>query len=142
MECTINACKKFRDIPVSIMNFLEGTRFTLKKYKKQKSPFQNLLKPKSGGIAIVLASLGQYLENIINVTIAYPNGRPSFWDFLAGKVKEVKVVVEKININKDLLGDYVNDLEYKKKFQKWVNDLWEKKDKEMQRLLTRSSFAN
>jgi hypothetical protein len=43
------ACEKFRHIPVSIMNFVEGTRFTHEKHRRQNSPFANLLRPKAGG---------------------------------------------------------------------------------------------
>src|SRR5690606_9757768 len=46
IETTRKACEKFRDIPVSIMNFVEGTRFTEAKHAQQASPFRHLLKPK------------------------------------------------------------------------------------------------
>ncbi|MGB3621642.1 MAG: acyltransferase, partial [Ketobacter sp.] len=51
METTRKACEKFKEVPVSVMNFLEGTRFTQEKHDAQQSPYRYLLKPKSGGIA-------------------------------------------------------------------------------------------
>src|SRR5687767_12342540 len=54
IEATRRACAKFRDLPVAIMNFVEGTRFTPEKHAKQASPFARLLKPRAGGIAFVL----------------------------------------------------------------------------------------
>ena len=53
IEATQRACAKFRDIPVSIMNFAEGTRYTGAKHAAQASPFPNLLNPKAGGVAFV-----------------------------------------------------------------------------------------
>lgn len=44
IEITKKACQKYKDLPVSIMNFVEGTRFTPEKHKKQESPYKNLLK--------------------------------------------------------------------------------------------------
>jgi hypothetical protein len=46
------------------MNFVEGTRFTNDKHKQQSSPYNHLLRPKSGGIAFVLAAMGDYIQNI------------------------------------------------------------------------------
>ena len=62
IEITRQACKKFKSLPVSIMNFVEGTRFTREKHDKQKSPFTHLLKPKAGGIGFVLSTMGEQLQ--------------------------------------------------------------------------------
>ncbi|HSL62549.1 MAG TPA: acetyltransferase, partial [Desulfotignum sp.] len=51
LESTKKACQKFRHTPVSIMNFVEGTRYTPQKAKH--SAFSHLLTPKAGGIAFV-----------------------------------------------------------------------------------------
>ncbi|MDZ7684760.1 MAG: acetyltransferase [Gammaproteobacteria bacterium] len=48
LEATRRSCEKFQLTPVSVLNFLEGTRFTPSKREYQKSPFQHLLKPKCG----------------------------------------------------------------------------------------------
>ena len=58
METARNACDKFRLLPVTIMNFVEGTRFTAAKQENENSPFTYLLKPKSGAMAVVLCTLG------------------------------------------------------------------------------------
>ncbi len=123
------ACKRFEKIPVAVMNFLEGTRFTEEKHKKQKSPFKHLLKPRSGGISLVLSALK--LDSILNVTIIYPDNKKNinFWKFIAGELNHIIVKVEKLPITDDLRGDYTNDPEYRENFQKWSNDLWVKKDK-------------
>jgi 1-acyl-sn-glycerol-3-phosphate acyltransferase len=135
VEITRKACEKFKNSPISIMNFLEGTRFTSGKHAKQESPFKHLLRPKAGGIAFVLGALGTYLDSILNITIAYPQGVPDLWDFLCGRVTHIRVDIEKILVTPEILGDYDNDPEFRKQFQVWVNALWEEKDKKMDALL-------
>ena len=128
IEITRQACRKFKSLPVSIMNFVEGTRFTPEKHDKQKSPFNHLLKPKAGGIGFVLSTMGEQLSNILNVTIMYPGGDTRFWSFLCGRIKEIRIVVEKLPVTDELLGDYIDDKEYQVKFQNWLNDVWSEKD--------------
>jgi len=135
IELTRKACDKFKTIPVSITNFLEGTRFSRKKHGLQESPYEHLLKPRAGGIAIVMNAMQEYLRKIVNVTIAYPEARRSFWDFVSGKVTRVMVHVETIQIPDALIGDYFGDAEFREGFQNWVNDLWEKKDARLARML-------
>lgn len=135
VEITRKACEKFKTSPISIMNFVEGTRFTEGKHAKQQSPYQYLLKPKAGGVAFVLGAMGEYLDSILNVTIVYNQGVPNFWEFLCGKKAGVRVHVDKMPLNIRLLGDYDNDPEYRETFQRWVNDLWEEKDRTFAGLL-------
>jgi 1-acyl-sn-glycerol-3-phosphate acyltransferase len=129
LDITRRACEKFKAIPISVMNFVEGTRFTLEKHRRQESPFKNLLRPKAGGIAFVLSSMNEQMHSILNVTISYPQGIRSFWEFLCGKVREVRVRVESIPVPRDLLGDYFNDEEKRERFQHWLNTLWMEKDR-------------
>ena len=131
-ETTKRACEKFKTIPISIMNFAEGTRFTPEKHQRQSSPYQQLLKPKSGGIGYVL-TLMKEVEHIVDVTINYPDNKAfSFWDFLCGRVRKIQVSAELIEIPETVRGDYINDAECRKAVQQWINQLWVKKD---QRLL-------
>ncbi|GAA6204956.1 acyltransferase [Thalassotalea sp. SU-HH00458] len=131
IETTQKACEKFRHKPVSIMNFIEGTRFTKVKYEKQNSPFQYLLKPKAGGIGFVLSTMGDQLNKVLDITIYYPDGTPTFIDFICGRVKEIRVDIGIKDIDQSLKGDYVNDRAHKIQFQKWVNQLWLDKDKKL-----------
>jgi len=128
IETTRKACAKFKAKPVSVMNFIEGTRFTPEKHSKQKSPFEHLLRPKAGGIGFVLDAMGEHLTKVINVTIYYPDGTPGFFDFISGKVSKVSVDVQTFDITDDITGDYFNDKAYKQQFQKWLNQLWLEKD--------------
>ncbi|NMP30627.1 acyltransferase [Thalassotalea sp. M1531] len=135
IETTRKACEKFKHKPVSVMNFIEGTRFTAEKHKRQKSPFAHLLRPKAGGIAFVLDAMGQHLTKIVNVTIYYPQGIPTFKDFIYGKVSEIDVNVQTIDIPKEIIGDYFNDKQFKQNFQAWVNQLWQEKDKTLAQMI-------
>ncbi len=129
LETTRKMCARFKDDPVSIINFLEGTRFTQAKHKQQKSPYQHLLNPKAGGIAFVLAAMNERIRTMLNVTIVYPNGNAGFWDFLSGKTKHIVVHVEKLTIPTMFLrGDYADDPGFREQFQAWVRDLWRDKD--------------
>lgn len=129
METTRKACEKFKEIPVSIMNFLEGTRFTQAKHDHQQSPYRYLLKPKSGGIAFVLSSMGGQLRSLLDVTIVYKENTHGFWDLMCGRVHHVIVRVTQRDIPADLAqGDYENDAVFRERFQAWVAQIWQEKD--------------
>jgi 1-acyl-sn-glycerol-3-phosphate acyltransferase len=130
LETTRKACEKFKTSPVCVMNFVEGSRFTPGKHAQQDSPFQHLLKPKPGGTAFVLNAMGEKIATLLNVTIVYPEGRPSFWDFLCGRIPAITVRLEQSPIPTDLLGgSYADDPLYRERFKAWLNGLWETKDK-------------
>ena len=136
MEATRRACAKFVDIPVSVMNFVEGTRYTPDKHASQASPYRHLLKPKSGGVAFVLDAMGQGLHAIVDVTIAYPGGRPSMMDLMANRVPQVIVQVRQRPIPAELVeGDYQSDRAFRARFQQWMNGVWQDKDADLDRLL-------
>jgi 1-acyl-sn-glycerol-3-phosphate acyltransferase len=130
VEATRRACAKFMHIPVAVMNFVEGTRFTPAKHDRQESPFKQLLKPKAGGIAFVLDAMGRALHSILDVTIVYPGGRPTMLDLFADRVPEVRVHIRELPIPDELLGgDYQADPVFRERVQGWLNGLWEEKDR-------------
>lgn len=137
LEITKRACEKFRDIPVSIMNFVEGTRFTKEKHDRQRSPYTHLLRTRAGGMAFVLGAMGDKLQHVVDVTIAYPEGVGRFWDFVCGRVTHIKVHVTTHPINHELMGDYLQDPQFKRDFQQWLNNLWHEKDARLTRMLAR-----
>ncbi len=134
-EATRKACEKFSLIPTSVMNFLEGTRFTPAKHARQQSPYRHLLKPKAGGIALALNAMGDRFRAILDVTIVYPDGTPNFWEFLCGKLKRVIVRVQILPVPEDLMkGDYAADAAVREAFGRWVQQLWRDKDAQISRL--------
>ena len=129
IAATRRACEKFRHIPVSIMNFVEGTRFTTDKQRQQSSPFLYLLRPKAGGVAFVLNALGGALHSILDVTIVYPSGRSQLRDLFANRVGEVRVHVRELMIPEEIAGgSYESDPAARERAQVWINDLWAEKD--------------
>ncbi len=131
METTRKQCEKFKDYPVSVMNFLEGTRFTKQKHHNQKSSYQHLLRPKAGGVALVLSNMGDYLSNVLDVTVIYPENRlrVTIWDLLCGKIPRILVRVNVLPVPENVVGkNYMEDEVYRQKIQKWVNQRWQKKD--------------
>jgi len=130
------ACEKFRLVPTSVMNFLEGTRFSPAKRDRQGSPYRHLLKPKVGGLATALSAMGERFDALLDVTIVYPGGVPTFWDLLSGKVREVVVRVRELEIPKDLLGgDYEGDPVFRARMQAWVQAMWADKDARIEALI-------
>jgi 1-acyl-sn-glycerol-3-phosphate acyltransferase len=131
IEITRRSCRKFQKIPVSIMNFVEGTRFTPAKHQKQGSPYAHLLLPRAGGVALALSAMGPQLAGILDVTIVYQGGAEQFWGFICGRVKKVTVQIKTLPITPELIGDYFNDPEFKQDFQAWLNGLWADKDRRL-----------
>lgn len=129
VEATRKACAKFAELPVSVMNFVEGTRFTPAKHARQQSPYKHLLRPKAGGVAFVLETMGTTLQAIIDVTIVYPGGRPTLADLLSGRVHEVRIDIQRRPIPQDLVsGSYEDDHKHRVRFQQWMNAIWAEKD--------------
>jgi 1-acyl-sn-glycerol-3-phosphate acyltransferase len=142
LATTRKACERYKNQPVLILNFLEGTRFTKAKQERQQSPYAHLLKPKAGGFAFTLSALGERLNSLLDVTIVYPDGVRGFWEFLAGRMRRVIVEVRQLTIPQDLFaGDYEGDPAFRARFQRWVADLWAQKDQRIAELTAQARAA-
>lgn len=136
LEITKAACEKFKRLPVTVVNYLEGTRFTPAKQAQQSSPYRHLLKPKAGGVAFVLAALGEQLDAMLDVTLIYPGKEvPGFWALVSGQVPRVIVDIQIRDIDPSLWqGDYENDPQFRQHIQDWVTRLWAEKDARIEQL--------
>jgi 1-acyl-sn-glycerol-3-phosphate acyltransferase len=135
LDTTRAACDRFRDMPVCVLNFLEGTRFSVEKRDRQASPYRHLLLPRAGGIAQVVSSLGDRLASMLDVTIVYPDGTPTFWDLISGRIPRVRVDVREVPIDVRWQGrDYEADTAFREEFQAFVRELWAQKDARIARL--------
>lgn len=144
-ETTRKQCEKFKASPVSVMNFVEGTRFTQQKFIAQHSPYQHLLKPKIGGVAVVLSTMGGYLDEVIDVTLYYPGTQApvTFWDLLSGKMSSFCVHIRRLPLPKNTDGrDYVNDSNYRHEIREWLNQIWAFKDQLLESYKMRSIFTH
>ena len=135
VAATRRACERFRAMPVAMMNFVEGTRFSEAKRDATASPYRFLLRPKSGGVAFVLDAMGDALQSVLDVTIVYPGRRPGMLDLLGNRIGEVRVDVRERPIPAELLaGDYASQPAFRARFQQWLNGIWIDKDAAMARL--------
>ncbi len=142
LETTRRACRKFALVPTSVMNFAEGTRFTPAKHRSQRSPYRHLLKPKAGALALALDVLGDKFDALLDVTIVYPAGIPTFWDLMCGNVPKVIVRAQRRPIPEDLRhGNYTGNPAYRHAFQAWLVSLWKEKDARIDALLAGSARA-
>lgn len=144
LERTRRACERFRDVPVTVVNFLEGTRFTPAKHMAKQSPYKHLLPPKSGGLAFAINAMGREVAGLIDVTIAYrPTKQRLVWSFVTGEQSTLIVEATVHAIPEDVLaGDYQADSEFRARFQRWVADFWRAKDARLQALLEEHQRAD
>ncbi|VVP53787.1 putative acyltransferase YihG [Pseudomonas fluorescens] len=121
---------------MTVVNYLEGTRFTAAKRTQQQSPFTYLLKPKAGGVAFVLAAMVEQLDAILDVTVVYPQPTiPGFWDLISCNVPRIIIDIQTRELDPALWqGDYENDPLFREKTQNWVNQLWIEKDQRINAL--------
>ncbi|CAI8251037.1 MAG: putative acyltransferase YihG [Glaciecola sp. HTCC2999] len=130
------ACEKYRNTPTTIINFVEGTRFTPQKHIQKNSPYQYLLPPKAAGIAFTLAAMGNLFANMLDVSIFYPqNSKWPMMDMLCGSMQRIIIDIKEIPISSNMRGNYQEDELFRKHFQVQLNTLWEEKDLRIQTLL-------
>ena len=137
-ETTRRACAKFALVPTSVMNFAEGTRVTPEKHAAQASPYTYLLKPKAGALALALNAMGEQFHSLIDATIVYPDGIPTFWDFLCGNTPRVVLRVRQLPIPPEFCtGDYEGDPLFRGTVHRWLADIWEFKDAQIAKIMQR-----
>jgi len=142
MEEARKACEQLLSQPFTLLNYLEGTRFTPEKHQQQNSPYQNLLKPKAGGLALALNILGNQIDALVDMTIVYPDGAPGYGEFWFGEVGRIAVNLRKIEIPDWVLaGNYEDDEQYRVRFQAWVDQLWTEKDQLISQMKAQYSTA-
>ncbi|MGS2722025.1 acyltransferase [Paraglaciecola aestuariivivens] len=126
---TKKSCEKFRQLPTTVINFVEGNRYTPEKHQLRQSRFTNLLPPKAGGIAFTLAAMGELFTSVLDVTVLYPNTQGSpMLAMLAGRLDKVVIRVKVHPVDERIIGDYFNDQSFKLNFQAWLNSVWQDKD--------------
>ncbi|BDF96240.1 acetyltransferase [Pseudoalteromonas sp. KAN5] len=132
VERTKHSCRNFRSHPTTIINFVEGTRFTAAKHQAQQSPFKHLLKPKAGGVAFALEVLGEQFDAILNTTLMYQaKSNHICASFLRGRLSEVTINITLVPVSSELLGNYQQDSQFRARFQASINQLWLAKDSEL-----------
>ncbi|WOE32992.1 MULTISPECIES: acyltransferase [unclassified Acinetobacter] len=129
MDEAKKACAQLLSQPFTLLNYVEGTRFSAEKHAQQQSPYRHLLKPKAGGLALALHILGHKIDAFVDMTIVYPDGVPGYGEFWLGEVPRIAVNLRKIDIPAWVLdGNYEEDPIFKARFQDWIAMLWTEKD--------------
>lgn len=129
---------RFLGSTASIINFAEGTRYSPAKARKQGSPFRHLLKPRAGGLNAIFQMVGTRLDAVVDVTLAYDAETASFWRFIGGGIRRVKIHAETL-----VPGEILHDGEGPQEGSplgmtaEWINERWALKDRVLSRL-TRS----
>jgi hypothetical protein len=128
LATTRRACQRYLHVPVAIANFVEGTRFTRRKRDEQKSPYRHLLRPRIGGISYVLASMGDQLDAVFDVTIAYMR-EPTMWDFVTGRMDQIRLRARRLDVPAEFLtADITEPGPARDRFRSWIEERWQEKD--------------
>lgn len=133
IETTRKTCLELKQSPGVLVLFPEGTRFSLAKHTKQRSPYKNLLKPKATGLGTLLDICKDTASNVIDMRIVYEKSA-SMWDFMCGKNGSIKIHYQLIPLS-SLPLNYA-ERETRKAFHHWLNQHWENKDKEIEQANT------
>ena len=121
------AAKRFSRNPSTAFSFAEGTRFSQFKHLEQLSPYPNLLKPKVGALSIALSGMPE-VKTLIDFTIVYSSNKRTAWQFLCGDLNKAKIIAKTYKIPKNLQSyTYENKSEYRKQFQLFIDEIWQKK---------------
>ena len=136
IAATRRACEVYKLDPVTVVNFLEGTRFSPAKHAAKKSPFVGLLRPKSAGLSYTLNAMGEQFEALLDVTVIYqPTQKNLLWSWLCGEQAGVQLHVQVEPLPQHLLaGRYAEDEQFRLRFQAWINGLWARKEQTLGRL--------
>lgn len=135
LEEARKSCQQLLSQPFTLLNYLEGTRFTPEKHAQQHSPYQHLLKPKAGGLALALNILGDQIDAFVDMTILYPDGVPGYGDFWLGDVSKIVVDIRKIELPEWInTANYEDDEHYRQQFQHWVDEIWLQKDQRISQM--------
>jgi 1-acyl-sn-glycerol-3-phosphate acyltransferase len=134
---TRKACQRYRNFPVAVLNFLEGTRFSRAKHDQQQSPYRHLLPPRIGGISFVLAALGDQLDAIYDVTLAYPpDNEITMGRFVAGRIPKIIIRARRINPPSQFFDQAVTrPSPEREELKSWIEKLWKEKDELLSELL-------
>ena len=142
LETTRRAARRYAKIPVTILNFAEGTRFSERKRDQQQSPYRHLLRPRAGGVSFVLASMGDYLDAIIDLTVIYPGHQLTMWDFLCGRVPHIIVRARRIEVPPEFLDKAVTEPgPVRDRFKGWLDQLWKEKDELIERTVNEATIS-
>lgn len=138
------ACQMLAKKPFVLLNYLEGTRFSPQKHAAQNSNYRHLLKPKAGGLALAIASLGDKIDGILDMTIVYPDGVPSYDGLWRGELRRLSVDICKQPMPQTLFealkqgayhdSTHLEHIYAKEGLHDWLDKIWQQKDQKIEAL--------
>jgi 1-acyl-sn-glycerol-3-phosphate acyltransferase len=136
LETTRIACRRYRKIPVTILNYAEGTRYSEEKHEDQQSPYTHLLRPRIGGISFVIASMAEQLDALYDLTIVYPHRDVTMWQFISNQVPWVEIRARRMEIPAEFHSAAITEPgPARERFKAWVEEIWREKDLTIGRVL-------
>lgn len=116
------------EVPVHLVSFVEGTRFSLAKLRDAQAYARthglpvprHTLVPRSKGFAASIEGLRSHITTVYDLTIGYENGVPSLWQYIEGLVTRIHVHVRRFPIED--LPHSADDL------REWLLARWEEKN--------------
>jgi 1-acyl-sn-glycerol-3-phosphate acyltransferase len=138
-----NTFSKFlkEDIPIWLISFVEGTRFTPKKLKKSQKFAEkrgiefpkHVLLPRTKGFVASVVGLRNHIDAVYDVTIGYEKGVPTLWQYIKGLSRKAHLNVQRFPIedlpkSEDALSD-------------WLTNRYREKDRLLERFYQQGSFV-
>ncbi len=74
----------------------------------------------------MLDDIDQHLPRLLDVTIVYPDGVPTFWEFLQGKCPRVEMDVTPHEIPAEILE--TEETARRQALGQWIGSIWAAKD--------------
>ncbi len=129
-------------VPVHLVSFVEGTRFTLPKLEAAQAyarehgltVTRHTLVPRSKGFAASVEGLRSHVAAVYDLTIAYEEGVPTLWQYIKGLVQRIRVHVRRFPIT--TLPDTADDL------RQWLLDRWSEKNDLLEHYYANGSFPD
>lgn len=127
-------------VPVHLVSFVEGTRFTMVKLeaaqayaRERELPVpRHTLVPRSKGFAASVEGLRSHITAVYDLTIAYEVGVPNLWQYIKGLVERVHVHVRRFPI--DDMPQSADDLRH------WLLARWDEKNQRLDDYYETGSF--
>lgn len=128
-------------VPVWLMVFPEGTRIqphklkAAQKYAQERGFFypRHVLIPRTKGFAAAVQGLRGHITAVYDVTMGYPGGVPSIWQYIQGFGKEAHLHVRRYSM--ETLPESTEDL------SAWLVARYEEKDELLEKFYTTGSFV-
>lgn len=143
LKATIKATEIYKHIPISLVSFVEGTRFTTAKHERQKSKtnLSNLLQARSGGLSYVIGAMHDEINSILDVTIVYLSSKKTLWDFFTYQIPEILVKIQEIPIPEEFRQTNLIELK-QHEFRAWLNQSWLEKDQLITKIKNQNNAIN